>query len=258
MTPTALTSDSPRLDAWNSRPVAPSDIGAVLISGAGALTVIVAALCGMAAVDELTGLTVAGPVQVAVVPLALATAVMLLWVLLRRRSWTWWDLGFRRLGARGWHLLWQIPVGVTASLVVMVLGADLLLGMEPVEESAGGEAMLGAEAGLGWILLGLVSALVIGPLLEEIVFRCLIMGWLEQAMRRWWSQRWAVAVSTLLSSVVFALIHLVAPVMLWTFLLGLCCAVVTRWHRSLWAGFLFHLANNALASTAVIAAVFTG
>lgn len=255
MTSTTVTADSPRLDAWNARSVAPADLGAVLISGAGALAVIVIVLGGVAAVGEFTDLAVAGPVQAAIVPLALATAIVLLRLLLRRRSWRWRDLGFRRLGARGWHLLWQVPVGVIASLVVMVLGADLLLGLEPVDESPSSDTLLGA--GVGWILLGLLGALVVGPLLEEIVFRRLIMGWLEQGMRRWWSRRWAVAASTLLSSALFALMHLVVPVMLWTFLLGLCCAVVTRWHGSLWAGFLFHMANNVLASTALIAAVFT-
>lgn len=257
MTSTTITADSPRLDAWNARSVAPADLGVVLISGAGALAVIIIALGGVAAVDEFTDLAVAGPIQAAIVPLALATAIVLLRLLLRRRSWRWRDLGFRRLGTRGWHLLWQIPVGVTVSLVVMVLGADLLLGLEPVDEPASTNASLGAGSGVGWILLGLLGALVAGPLLEEIVFRRLVMGWLEQVMRRWWSRRWAVAASTLLSSALFALMHLVVPVMLWTFLLGLCCAVVTRWHGSLWAGFLFHLANNVLASTAVIAAVFT-
>lgn len=248
--------DRPRSHTWNPRPVAPVDLGVALVAGAGALVAVVVPLAVLAAVEKHTGAPVPEPVKSAVVPFALVIGGVLFWLLLRRRGWTWADLGFHRLGRRGWHLAWQIPVGVAGSLVVMTIGAGALLGMEPADDSTLDDGFV--EAGAGWVLVALACYLLIGPVLEEIAFRRLLMGWLDRVGQRWLGRAGAVVASTLLSSVAFGLVHVSAPVVLWTSLLGLCCALVTRWHGSLWAGFLFHLANNAIASAALIAALFTG
>ena len=46
---------------------------------------------------------------------------------------------------------------------------------------------------------------------------------------------------------------MIPPVMIWTGLIGLGCAVLVRWHRSLWAGFALHMVNNLVASAGLIA-----
>lgn len=102
------------------------------------------------------------------------------------------------------------------------------------------------------MLFTLLSYLVFGPLLAEIMLRRFTMEWFGQVTGRRWL---VVGLSTLLSSLIFAVLHVVAPVIMWTFFLGLGGAILTRWHRSLWAGFLLHLTVHAAASSTLIAAL---
>jgi len=40
-------------------------------------------------------------------------------------------------------------------------------------------------------------------------------------------------------------------------LIGLGCALLVRWHRSLWAGLALHMVNNLMASAGLIAVLLT-
>ncbi|MDK8624788.1 CPBP family glutamic-type intramembrane protease [Corynebacterium appendicis] len=45
--------------------------------------------------------------------------------------------------------------------------------------------------------------------------------------------------------------HIAPPAIVYTFFVGLAFALVTRWHRSLWAGFILHMCNNILVQLLV-------
>ena len=89
--------------------------------------------------------------------------------------------------------------------------------------------------------------MLIGPFLEELVFRRLLMGYLGTVM--------PAAASVLLTSLVFGLVHIAPPAIVYTFFAGIAFALVTRWHRSLWAGFILHMCNNILVQLIVLAGV---
>lgn len=187
-------------------------------------------------------------------PVAAVLGIIGLWLLFLRRGWSWRDLGFVPLTRRGWHLLWQIPVAMVLGLLATAVLAGAVLSLTPAGD--GGDAAV-AETGGAAVMIALVSYLVLGPLLEEIMLRRFTMGWLDQVLGQLTRRRWlVVGLSTLISSIIFAVLHVVPPVIIWTFFLGLGCAILTRWHRSLWAGFLLHLVVNAVASTTLITALF--
>ena len=169
--------------------------------------------------------------------LALIIPAIALVTYLKRRG---LPLGFRPLGTRGWHLVWQVPAGIVgAAVCTSIVGT--LLGMEPGRRSDSyGE-------GTTLVLFTLGAYLLIGPFLEEVVFRRLIMGYLDRLM--------PAAASVLLSSLAFGLAHIAPAAMIYTFFAGLSFALVTRWHRSLWAGFILHMCNNLLVQMMVMTGI---
>ena len=147
-------------------------------------------------------------------------------------------LGFRPLGARGWHLVWQVPAAIVgATVCTSIVGT--LFGMAPGERSDT------YREGTALVLFTLGAYLLIGPFLEEVVFRRLIMGYLDRLM--------PAAASVLLSSLVFGLAHIAPAAIIYTFFAGLSFALVTRWHRSLWAGFILHMCTNVLVQIIAMA-----
>lgn len=170
----------------------------------------------------------------ALIVFALVFATLFVVVYCKRRG---LPLGFRPLGIRGWHLVWQVPAGILGALVCTSI-VGTLLGIE----SGGRTDTMGSGSAL--VLFTLGAYLLIGPFLEEVVFRRLIMGYLDRIMP-------AVA-SVLLSSLVFGLAHLAPSAIIYAFFVGVSLALVTRWHRSLWAGFILHMCNNVLVQITVM------
>lgn len=189
---------------------------------------------GLKALDLPVGLKAAMPVLI-IVSLVVPTIALVLYLRRRNRP-----LGFRPLGKRGWHLVWQVPVAIVGSAVCTSIVAPLL-GIE----STGASSPVGAGSSLVVFTLG--AYLLIGPFLEEVVFRRLIMGYLDTLM--------PALASVLLTSLVFGLAHIAPAAIIYTFFGGLAFALVTRWHRSLWAGFIVHMCNNVLVQIIVFAGI---
>ena len=150
------------------------------------------------------------------------------------------SLGFLPLGRRGWHLLWQVPLAIfVAGVAAAIVGP--LLGLSPSENTS-------AADGRGvMVVVSLACYLFLAPLIEEIVFRRLLMGYLDRSVP-------AIA-SVLFSSVLFGAAHIAPPVIVYATFLGMGCALVTRFHNSLRAGFILHLANNLTVQLIEISAL---
>lgn len=149
-------------------------------------------------------------------------------------------LGFNRLGAKGWHLLWEFPAAVLfAGTAASLIGP--LVGLEPTEKST-----LNDGTSLG-IMLTLAAYLLIGPFLEEIVFRRLLMGYLDTVA--------PALVSVVVSSAIFGVAHIAPAAMIYTGFMGIALALATRWHTSLWAGFILHFCNNLLVQAVLLSGV---
>lgn len=186
-----------------------------------------------------TGLTTGG--LGTIMPIALVLSVVvptagLVYYLKRRGI----SIGFLPLGRRGWHLLWQVPLAIfVAGVAAAIVGP--LLGLSPSENTS-------AADGRGvMVVVSLACYLFLAPLIEEIVFRRLLMGYLDRSVP-------AIA-SVLFSSVLFGAAHIAPPVIVYATFLGVGCALVTRFHNSLRAGFILHLANNLTVQLIAISAL---
>lgn len=176
-----------------------------------------------------------------VMPAALALSVVvptaaLVYYLKRRGI----SLGFLPLGRRGWHLLWQAPLVILAAGVAAAIVGPLL-GLSPSESTS-------AADGRGvMVVVSLACYLLLAPLAEEIVFRRLLMGYLDR--------RVPAFASVILSSLIFGVVHIAPPVIVYATFLGMGCALVTRFHNSLRAGFIVHLVNNAAVQLIAVSAL---
>lgn len=174
------------------------------------------------------------------IPTTVALWFLALWYGLRTRGWTWTDLGLgpeRATPGRWW---WQVAlayVGVVllATLVVSQLSAP---GEQP-NVMVGG-LHFGPVALLAiWVSVGMV-----GPLVEEVVFRRVLLGWLES--------RVGLVLAVLVQATLFAALHVVPAAMTLTFLLGLATALLARRHRSLWPALALHVLNNMVAASVLL------
>lgn len=88
------------------------------------------------------------------------------------------------------------------------------------------------------VLAVAVCVTILFPALEEILFRRVLFGWLEQ--------RLGVAAAIGGSALIFALAHVAPPVILLQFLIGLGAAILVRVHHTLWAPLALHGLNNGI------------
>ena len=150
------------------------------------------------------------------------------------------SLGFLPLGRRGWHLLWQVPLVILAAGTAAAIVGPLL-GLSPSESTS-------AADGRGvMVVVSLACYLLLAPLAEEIVFRRLLMGYLDR--------RVPAFASVILSSLLFGVAHIAPPVMVYATFLGMGCALVTRFHNSLRASFIVHLVNNVAVQLIAVSAL---
>jgi len=150
------------------------------------------------------------------------------------------SLGFLPLGRRGWHLLWQAPLVILAAGVAAAIVGPLL-GLSPSESTseADGRGVM--------VVVSLACYLLLAPLVEEIVFRRLLMGYLDRSVPAF--------ASVILSSLIFGVVHIAPPVIVYATFLGMGCALVTRFHNSLRAGFIVHLVNNVAVQLIAVSAL---
>lgn len=183
------------------------------------------------------------PALLAILTLSLAA---LLIVLLARQRWPQlWSLaqppgfGFVRTG-RPLFLALAVVIGLAAPLFGGWL-TQLLAHGQTVTQNI---QQLGADTPPAWRIVLVLVVVGVGPLVEELLFR----GVLLSALWQRWRSGWAVA----LSSLAFALVHL--PGLQWQWfalpdlwLLALALAWLRLRSGSIWPGVLAHGANNLLA-----------
>ncbi|AQQ14857.1 CAAX amino terminal protease self- immunity [Corynebacterium glaucum] len=189
------------------------------------------------------------PRTVVVVALSVAIVVSLVvptWLLIRYMRGRGLELGFTPLGRDGWHLLWRIPVLILAAGIATGAVAPLL-GLQPDPDTAT-ESIAGDATNALPIVLVLAGYLLLGPFIEEIVFRRVLLNYFDTLMPAW--------VSIVLSALIFGLVHLAPQAIIYTFFYGIGLAWLARLHCGITGSFIAHLANNAVASLGVFAALF--
>ncbi|MBM7509559.1 membrane protease YdiL (CAAX protease family) [Nocardioides salarius] len=243
------TTPSEAVTAAESRRSAPQQTFPRPVTGVDLLLAGLAVVVGPGVVAVLvivTGVALDQPWLVSIaIPLATIAAGVSLYMALLRRGWAGRDLGFVRARRRSlWHLLWEVPLlWVTALLLTILIGT--LIGIGPAETTSTTSNSADALAlGAVGVLATAVCVTILVPALEEILFRRLLFGWLEQ--------RFGIAAALGGSAIVFGVVHVVPPVILLQFLIGLGAALLVRAHRTLWAPLALHGLNNGTVTVVAV------
>lgn len=178
----------------------------------------------------------------------LSTALLgvVLFFVFRSRGWTWKDAGFVRLPKKAWNLIWQVPVA-SAVTTAMVVPIASYFGLENQNDDNMADLLSGASlASLG---VSIIGTAFVAPVVEEFVFRRVLVGWLSKWMKP--------VVAVLVVALGFGMLHLTPYAIVWVTMLGVWSGLATLHYRSLWAGVIMHVANNLVSVSALIAAFFT-
>lgn len=134
---------------------------------------------------------------------------------------------------------------VAALLLTILTGT--LAGVDP----SGTDATSTTEAltfGLAGLVATQVCVVLLLPALEEILFRRVIFGWIEQ--------RLGSAIAVVGSALAFGLAHVAPPIIVLAFFVGLGAALLARGHQTLWASLALHALNNGVVTAVVLSALY--
>lgn len=146
-------------------------------------------------------------------------------------------MGWRALPALGFRPapFWTIVLGTVGALIVSVAVSQL-------GEPEGVKQALDVARTPSLFVASLAVMAVLAPLVEEMVFRGLLYGWL--------AGRWGTTVAWLVSSILFAAAHVEPAHALLVLPLGLWFGWLRQRTDSLWPSLVAHIANNGLAVVA--------
>jgi len=139
-------------------------------------------------------------------------------------------LGFRPAGWR------PIVLGTLGTVVVSVAVSQIGLEPQGVKEAL----EIARDPALFVATLAALAGLA--PLVEELVFRGLLYGWL--------AGRWGTVVAWIVSSLAFAAAHIELAHVILVLPLGLWFGWLRRRTGSLWPSLVAHMVNNGLAVVA--------
>lgn len=150
------------------------------------------------------------------------------------------------VGALSWIVAFPLSAGVGA-VIAMALG--------PFDtEQAAVEQIQKAQGHPMQVALLLFSAVLVAPIVEELLFR----GFLQTWFKRYLSKIWAI----LFSAGLFAAVHFslsqgklnyqLIPVL---FTLGIFLGALYDWRKSLWAPIALHATFNAISAGALLAPI---
>jgi len=126
-------------------------------------------------------------------------------------------------------------LGVAASFFI-----SCVFSLLPIPESVM-ISYMEATAGLtsGSIIIRLLSTIIMAPIVEEIVFRGLVLSRLKKAMKLW--------VAIIISSLIFGLLHGQLIWIIYAFALGILMAAVAERTKSVGASVVLHVAFNSVS-----------
>jgi len=188
-----------------------------------------------------SGLNMNAGLFIALAELALLGPVW--WLTIRKYKVSW-----ETLGLRGFK--WGV-IGLGCGLMVLSFIFNLIYGRFLAIFNLRAQVDLipiFAKLSSPWWLL--VAGVVIAPVVEEVFFR----GFLFAGLRKNYSWQKAAVIS----SALFALIHVQATAMIPIFILGYIFAYLYYRSNSIWPGILMHVTTNALGLGAAYMTAKTG
>lgn len=153
--------------------------------------------------------------------------------------------GWKVLGFRRFKALPAIGLLVLAVVVILLIN----VGWEWVRQRLGWPGQPDMSPifgkGIGGLLMALLLGGVVAPVAEEVFFR----GYLQAGLRSRWGARWALVISSLL----FALVHLSPATLPPLFVMGLLLGYLYERTDSIWPSIILHALNNSMAFIALFA-----
>jgi membrane protease YdiL (CAAX protease family) len=159
----------------------------------------------------------------------------------RKYHLSWQSFGFKQLPV--FKTIAYVALAFLLTFVAWIIVAPLILVFLPfinLEESQ--EIFQPNMSQIAQILL-IFYAVIIGPLLEEIVFRGIILPAV--------SNRWNFVVGVILSTIIWSLLHLQLNVIIFTSIFGIVLSYIYLKSQSLWPSFLTHVLKNLIAVIAI-------
>jgi membrane protease YdiL (CAAX protease family) len=127
------------------------------------------------------------------------------------------------------------------TVVFAVAATDWLTTYTPLPDMTNELPVPGDDPSAIWYMIPAI--VLLGPYIEEVVFR----GWLLPALVKRMGG-WVLPI--LISSLMFGALHVFVgvPVVIYTAVLGICAGLARRVTGRLWAPVLIHVANNLIAT----------
>ena len=172
---------------------------------------------------------------------------LFIWLrLVKNRGVGWREIGFVRV--RPVALILMIPLTL-ALLISTALIAELTHQLlNDVPDAADQLSVSSSDDVSALDLFCLLTVVaVIGPVIEEIVFRGLLQPYLKA--------RRGVGLALVITSLAFAAIHFIPALLAVFFVMGLAFGLVAEKSRSLYPAILLHSLNNAVSVLLVVVAV---
>lgn len=161
---------------------------------------------------------------------------------------------FLFLGLKHW---WYIPIGAAVGLLSYVVLQGIAAGAKAITGENVGSSdtsnSLMALNGIGGGLFLILVVAILGPTLEELYFRGVILGSLQNST---WNKPW---LSILLSGLFFGVLHIqgfenLTSILLfaWITIMGGIFAALVLWTKSLWTSIAAHISYNIVTSVIII------
>ena len=161
----------------------------------------------------------------------LALLVPVWWLALRKYRIGWDALGFRRFDAG------TLAVGCGLMIILLIFNATYSAFLAVFDLRAQVDLVpIFAESSSPWWLL--LAGIVVAPIVEELFFRGFVYAGL--------AQRYSWRKAAVISSALFALIHLQPLAIVPIFILGYLFAYLYERSKSIWPAVLMHVTTNAL------------
>jgi len=154
------------------------------------------------------------------------------------------DFGFRPISAI--KLIGYVAVSFTITFVAWIIIAPVVVYFFPLVNLEQSQEIFAPGMTIVTQILLIIYAIIIGPLLEEVVFRGIIFPAS--------ANRWNLLIGALVSTIIWSLLHFQLNVIIFTLIFGLILSVVYHKSQSLWPCLITHILKNAIAVFFIYAA----
>lgn len=162
--------------------------------------------------------------------------ILVFWLAVYRHKASWSELGLKK--GRFWQDFLYAGVAETVVLITLGFYAWLLLKLFGLNLPVQPVVKIFGPSVKGFIT-AFIAVAVLAPFSEELFFRGFVYAGLKA--------RWGQLKAQIVSAAIFAFFHFQLLLFVPLFVIGLILALLYETRKSLWASYLMHAFNNAIA-----------